>query len=440
MKLLLINPRNQRGIALLSTILLGFIIFGFIAAWLTILYTRNKMAYLEQQKMQARYVAESGLAKLQWYLSGKDDKKLNLAEPQTWEEELFTKGGKCKFSTAFEYGFLKATCRGTSNKATAEISAYIGIEPDSLFPEALVMAEPRGTILGSGASIIGDIRSPSLPTNQGAIWQGKHVSLATFPILNTSSFDQGLLYFTDILQNPHKADQELFSAQVFDQGSDIPAKGKIYVNDNIIFIGRSEESLLKISGPKMFLSTGDIQISGWTNLEGCTIAAMGKVSILDEAKVTGAEIFSMREIIIADNAKVEGKIFSQCDIIISDQAKVSGNSLVYSAGNPSGKVYIGNTASASGCVILTGSPGIEGGLFIMDHAVVRGLAYSGNRFCLQGSVYGIAIGAKLYNPNMDSLNNNYIYGNIKRPDMTADLLLPISFETNPKPGWVKIVK
>jgi len=425
---------------LLSTILLGFIIFGFIAAWLTILYTRNKMAYLEQQKMQARYVAESGLAKLQWYLSGKDDKKLNLAEPQTWEEELFTKGGKCKFSTAFEYGFLKATCRGTSNKATAEISAYIGIEPDSLFPEALVMAEPRGTILGSGASIIGDIRSPSLPTNQGAIWQGKHVSLATFPILNTSSFDQGLLYFTDILQNPHKADQELFSAQVFDQGSDIPAKGKIYVNDNIIFIGRSEESLLKISGPKMFLSTGDIQISGWTNLEGCTIAAMGKVSILDEAKVTGAEIFSMREIIIADNAKVEGKIFSQCDIIISDQAKVSGNSLVYSAGNPSGKVYIGNTASASGCVILTGSPGIEGGLFIMDHAVVRGLAYSGNRFCLQGSVYGIAIGAKLYNPNMDSLNNNYIYGNIKRPDMTADLLLPISFETNPKPGWVKIVK
>lgn len=425
---------------MLSTILLGFIIFGFIAAWLTILYTRNKMAYLEQQKMQARYVAESGLAKLQWYLSGKDDKKLNLAEPQTWEEELFTKGGKCKFSTAFEYGFLKATCRGTSNKATAEISAYIGIEPDSLFPEALVMAEPRGTILGSGASIIGDIRSPSLPTNQGAIWQGKHVSLATFPILNTSSFDQGLLYFTDILQNPHKADQELFSAQVFDQGSDIPAKGKIYVNDNIIFIGRSEESLLKISGPKMFLSTGDIQISGWTNLEGCTIAAMGKVSILDEAKVTGAEIFSMREIIIADNAKVEGKIFSQCDIIISDQAKVSGNSLVYSAGNPSGKVYIGNTASASGCVILTGSPGIEGGLFIMDHAVVRGLAYSGNRFCLQGSVYGIAIGAKLYNPNMDSLNNNYIYGNIKRPDMTADLLLPISFETNPKPGWVKIVK
>ncbi len=440
MKLISINPRNQRGIALLSAILLGFIIFGFIAAWLTILYTRNKMAYLEQQKMQARYIAESGLAKLQWYLSGKDDKKLNLAEPQTWEEELFTKGGKCKFSTAFEYGFLKATCRGTNNKATSIISAYIGLEPDSLFPEALIIWDPRNVIIGSGATIVGDIRSHSLPINQGGVWQGRFSNGKEFPAINASSFEQGILYFTEMLQNPHKADQELFSAQVFDQDSDIPAQGSIYVNDNIVFTGRSEESPLKISGPKIFLSTGDIQVSGWARLDGCTIAAMGKVSILDEAKVTGAEIFSLREIIIADNAKVEGKVFSQCDIIISDQAKVLGNSLVYSAGNPSGKVYIGNTASASGCVILTGSPGIEGGLFIMDHAVVRGLAYSGNRFCLQGSVYGIAIGAKLYNPNMDSLNNNYIYGNIKRPDMTADLLLPISFETNPKPGWMKIVK
>jgi cytoskeletal protein CcmA (bactofilin family) len=440
MSLYIINPRNQRGIALLSAILLGFIIFGFVTAWLTILYTRNKMAFFEQQRMQAQYIAESGLAKMQWYLSGKGEQKINFAEPQTWEEDLFTKGGKCKFSTAFEYGYLKATCRGTSNKATTEISADIGIEPDSLFPEALVMAEPRGAILGSGASIIGDIRSPSLPTNQGAIWQGKHVSLAAFPILNTSSFEQAVLYFTEMLQNPHKADQELFSAQVFDQESDIPAKGKIYVNDNIVFIGRSEESPLKISGPKIFLSTGDIQISGWANLEGCTIAAMGKVSILDEAKVTGAEIFSMREIIIADNAKVEGKVFSQCDIIITDQAKVSGNSLIYSSGNPSGKVFVGNTAAVSGCVILTGSSGIEGGLFIMDHATIRGLAYSGNRISIQGSIFGVAIGAKLYNPNMDSLSNNYIYGNIKRPDMTADLLLPISFETNPQPGWMKIVK
>ncbi len=434
------HPRNQRGIALLSTMLLGFIIFGFVTAWLTILYTRNKMAFLEQQRMQAHYVAESGLAKLQWYLSGKGENKVNLSESQSWDEELFTKGGKCKFSTAFEYGFLKATCRGTSNKVTADISAYIGLEPDSLFPEALVMADSRGTILGSGASIIGDIRSLSLPTNQGAVWQGKHVTLSAFHNLNTSSFEQAILYFTDMLQNPHKADQELFSVQVFDQESDMPAQGKIYVNDNIIFSGRSEETPLKISGPKVFLSTGDIQVSGWARLEGCTIAAVGKISILDEAKVTGAEIYSMQEVVIADNARVEGKIFSQCDITITDQAKVLGNSIVYSAGNPSGKVFVGNTASVSGCVMLSGSPGIEGGLFIMDHAVIRGLAYSGNRISIQGSVLGMAVSAKLYNPNMDSLSNNYVFGNIKRPEMTANLLLPISFDADPKPGWMKIIK
>lgn len=440
MKLISINPRNQHGIALLSAILLGFIIFGFVASWLTILYARNRKTYLEQHKMQARYIAESGLAKLQWYLSGKGDKKINLSEPQSWDEELFTKGGKCKFSTAFEYGLLKVNCRGFSNKATADISVYIGLESDSLFPEALVIADPRGTILGSGASIIGDIRSQSLPTNQGAIWQGKYITLTAYPSLNTSSFDQAVLYFTDMLENPHQADQELFSVQVFDQESDIPAQGKIYVNDNIIFNGRSEETPLKISGPKVFLSTGDIQVSGWSRLEGCTIAAIGKVSILDEAKVTGAKIYSMQEVVIADNAKVEGKIFSQCDITITDQAKVLGNSIIYSTGNPSGKVFIGNMASVSGCVMLSGNPGVEGGLFIMNNAVVRGLAYSGNRLCLQGNVYGIAIGPRLYNPNMDSLSNNYIYGNIKRPDMTANLLLPISFDTNPKPGWMKIVK
>jgi type II secretory pathway component PulK len=82
MELILLHPRNQRGIALLSAILLGFIIFGFVTAWLTILYTRNKMAYLEQQKMQAKYIAESGLAKLQWYLSNNSERKINFAEPQ----------------------------------------------------------------------------------------------------------------------------------------------------------------------------------------------------------------------------------------------------------------------------------------------------------------------------------------------------------------------
>lgn len=438
MKLVSLNPRNQRGIALLSAILLGFIIFGFVAAWLTILYTRNKLAYLEQQKMQAMYIAESGLAKLQWYLSGKNEKKVDFTKSQNWEENLFINGGKCKFSTAFEYGYIKATCRGTANRGSAEISAYIGLEPDSLFPEALIIGDPRGLKLGSGAIIIGDIRMSS--TSTGPIGPGYKITQGPFPVINNSSFEQAILYFIDMLQNPHRAGQELFSPEVIDNESNIPQQKKTYVNDNIIILGRNEEQPLKISGHKVFMSTGDIQISGWANLEGCTVAAIGKVSILDEAIVTNAEIFSAQEVIIADNARVEGKIFSQNNITIIDQARVSGNSVVYSSGTPSGKIFLGNSSSVSGCAILCGNPGLDGGLFIMDDAAMRGLAYSANRICIQGNVYGIAAGTRLFNPNMDSLSNNYVLGTIKRPGMTGNLLLPVAFKDSLPQGWMKIVR
>jgi len=438
MRISIINPRNQRGIALLSAILLGFIIFGFVVAWLTILYTRNKMASLEQQKMQAKYIAESGLAKLQWYLSDKNEKKINFTEPQTWKENLFINGGKCKFSTAFEYGYIKAISIGIANKGSAEISAYIGIEPDSLFPEALIIGDPRGLKLGSGASIIGDIRMST--TSTGPVGPGYKIIQDPFPVINNSSYEQAILYFMDILQNPHRADQELFSPLVIDNGKNAPPQDKIYVNDNIIIVGRSEEQPIIISSHKVFMSTGDIQISGWANLEGCTVAAIGKVSILDEAIVTNAEIFSTQEVVIADNARVEGKIFTQNNIIVMDQAKVTGNSIVYSSGNPSGKIFLGNSSSVSGCAILCGNPGLEGGLFIMDDAAIRGLAYSANRICIQGNVYGIAAGSRLYNPNMDSLSNNYVLGTIKRPGMTGNLLLPVAFKDSLPRGWMKIVR
>ena len=76
----------------------------------------------------------------------------------------------------------------------------------------------------------------------------------------------------------------------------------------------------------------------------------------------------------------------------------------------------------------------------MDNAAIRGLAYSVNRICIQGNVYGIAAGARLYNPNMDSLSNNYVMGSIKRPGTTDNLLLPVAFSDSLPHGWMKIVR
>lgn len=414
---------NDRGFALITTILLAFIALALVTTWLTMIIVRGRRATLEQDRMQAEYITRSGLTKAIWYLSGRGETKIDISKPTAWEEDLFT-GGRCRMETAFEYGYYKVTCSAQKRGARHQESALFGLNADSLFPEALIVADPRGVILQSGSQVKGDIRSSAPPQNRGADWQGKHVPLGEFPVPDTRSYDQAVLYYQELLANPHKADIELHSPQAFDEDRPLPAERVIYVNDNVLISGRRDDPVLALNGPRTIISTADIQVSGSVSLSGIDLIAAGKISLLDKAKVVNSNLFSTQDIVLRDESIFRGNIVSLMDVHMNDQASIKSGSQVFSAGSPSGNIVLGGRSTVNGAILLCGGAPEQSGVFVGEDARVDGFVFSANRLSIKGSVNGSASAGRMYAPYADSLQGNCLEGSVNRTAL-IDKCLPV---------------
>ncbi|MRR09495.1 hypothetical protein EG831_05360, partial [bacterium] len=397
----------QRGFALISAILLAFVILSLVTAWLTLIMVRNRKTTMEQNRLQAEYIARSGLVKAGRMLTGQGAAPIDLSKTSVSEEDLFlVNGGRCRIATVYEYGYLKAVSTGHYKGARHTVSVRYGINADSLFPEALIVADPRGVILESGSSVLGDIRSSIAPQNWGADWRGAHRPLGEPPQLDVTSYSNAIAYYQERIANPHNADVELHSPQVFDERNPLPEQRVIYVNDNVLLTGRNEDDPVIFAGPKTIISTADIQVSGWARLINIELVAAGKVSLLDRVKLTNCDLFSARELSLTDEANYSGNLFSLMDLNVSGRTVVRGGAQLYSAGNPSGKITIGEQSSVSGTIILAGGLREQSGVFVEDEARINGVIYGNGRVSIAGSVSGAVIAAQAYRPYADSATDN----------------------------------
>lgn len=429
---------GQKGIALISAILVGFIILSLVLAWSAVILSREKEATLEQKRLQSRYAALSGLVKTRYYLSGRGDRKIDFSKPQKFQEKVFLDGGECEVELGQEAGFYKVTSTGIYKGSRQKITAFYGLNPDSAFPNAIMVSDPRGAILNSGSQVSGDISAPQPPQNRGGFWQGNYKAGIAFPLLNSKPLDDYIAYCQDILANPHRAGIELFSPQSYNGNNLPPDKEVIYVNDNILLYGGNSGSILSLKGPRTIVSTADIQVSGWIKLDGFTLIAAGKITLLDNAALYNSVLFSNQQVDIMDEAVFGGMVLSLIDINAGGSSILKPGTLMYSAGNPSGKVRIFEQARAK-CSLFSSGADKESGVHVLDEAVLEGFIYSKNRVEVNGTVRGPVVTGKLYKAFADTLENYQLNGKVERRMGQGILPLPAVFDFEVKNGWLQEV-
>lgn len=429
------------GFALVAAIMIGMVILALAAAWFASIMTAERMVRIEQDRLQARYTAAAGITKLIRSLETVGSvsqagaaQPLDLSLPQKWSQQIFSDGTSCDMESSLAYGYALVSSVGKCRGARHVEKLRLGIDPDSLFPGALIVGDTRGIILEPGSHIDGDILSPAAPQNWGGNWSGKYQALTSFPDLETKSFDQAVVYFQEVIANPNKAEVELHSPQVFEPGHPIPAGGTIYINDKVLIQSRLLEDGYREVGPKTIVATSDVQISGWAKLAGITILSLGKITLAGNASLSDGIIFSPQEIVLTDDAAFQGIAISLMDISLSGRAMARRPSLIYSASNPSGKILLADAAVLSGIAIFAGPASAGNGIFLEPGAIVNGLIYSSGNASIEGTINGAVATAKLYKAGSDTLQNNRLSGRIKRSGMTR-MALPLCFGAKPKKGW-----
>jgi len=406
------------------------------------------MINLERDRLQALYTAEAGLAKALWYLKGNGGKNSSWrtgveGEPGEGpqKEELFTRKKEiCQLEIRDKGGFLQVTSTGKSGKSQRAVSVILGVAPTADFNYALVVASPIQAVIGRGTKIKGDVKVKVLPRVEGTLEKDPIVD----PALNLPSFDPAAMkrtitHFRDILTNPHKADQELFSTQVFDEDNkpDFSKGPVIYVNDSVLFEGGSIDSPLVFAGPGTIVSTADIQLSGYVRITGdLTLIAQGSIKLFDGAEVRDCTLYSDLNVELRDESMVTGQILSRYSITVADRAKVFSPSFLYSMsgfikGQPRGKISILNSAIVNGVIISSERGGIKEPLvFVDEDATVNGIIYAQNRSRIRGTINGCVITQFLSeeSPPPDTTLKNEIRGaKIDRRKMPEDLALPLGF-------------
>ncbi|MBI5805729.1 hypothetical protein HZA73_06740 [candidate division TA06 bacterium] len=425
---------GQKGIALISAILVGFIILSLVLAWSAVILSREKGATREQKRFQARYTALSGLVKSRYNIS-RGAWAFKPGNPEKHKEQVFLEGGDCEIELGQEAGYYKITSTGIYKGSRQKVTAFYGLNPDSAFPCALMTSDPRGVILNSGCQVTGDISAQQPPQNRGGSWQGNYKTGVDFPVLNAKPLDNYIAYCQDILANPHRAGVELFSPQSFNGKNPLPDKEVIYVNDNVLFYGDDSDSILTLKGPKTIVSTADIQVSGWIKLDGFTLIAAGKITLLDNSSLYNSVLFSNQQVDVIDEAVFGGMILSPADINSGGSSVVKSGSVIYSSGQPRGNIRLYDNVKAK-CSIISSSSDTLSGVHILDEAAVEGFIYSQYRVEINGTVHGPVVAGKLYK-SFAAPPDNQLSGTIERRMGQGNVPMPDLFNYGSKLGWLK---
>lgn len=96
---------NQKGMALLTTLIFVFVLVTFAVALLTMTSNDTKLSALQRDSTEAFYIAEAGIEKALWYLNTSEDNGGNGLDWRTTDTSLYP------------YGYLEETYPdGSTNK------------------------------------------------------------------------------------------------------------------------------------------------------------------------------------------------------------------------------------------------------------------------------------------------------------------------------------
>ena len=274
---------NQKGMALLTTLIFVFILVTFAVALLTMTSNDSKLSTLQRDSTKAFYQADAGIETAIWYLNSSEENSLGLhfvgslhggSAIEFYDVDVSFDTGPPEIKTLISTG--KVVGGGDFNKGTRKIEVKLkkGISPSSgLTYDHAIFTDEDMTFHG-GISVSGDIHangdldvnSPEFNLEDGEAtasgtnnYGDSNVDPIDFPQVDWP-------YFQDL------AEREVNGGFYYDADPEVPLDTTVYFNDPKYLTG-------------IHYVDGDVIIKTDLILENATIAANGTITILGNGSI-----------------------------------------------------------------------------------------------------------------------------------------------------------
>jgi len=442
--------RDSRGSALVLVLVIVTVVTVIVNIMLIGSLLHLHLIKTDLYQLQAQYLAEAGVYKTMWYLSGRGGKDYRW-RPKNEVIEL-PDGYVCTVSVEQWGGYLRVVSTAQYAKATKKLQVLVGEKPSFPFQQAIFIGGTDYPLVVAGKNrIIGDVtlgkegvRQGTLPGTpfqseqlvNGRIYRQPQPKL---PYFNAFLLESTMTKNQLLLDNPQG--QEIFHSQRFDQTNwpTFEQNLMIYVHGDLYITGE-----VKIQGPGTLVSTGNLIIADKSKLEGSLwLISGGKMIIRNGVRITGCLLSAQGDIEISDRCKIIGQLFSSGDIILRNHAEVGYPAVIYSVGTMQhdkieGKIILQDQAIVRGTIIFCSKnhqppPKKDETIVIVEkEAKVIGVIYSENNTTVHGTVYGTVITGKFFLYEPPTIYLNWLKdATIDRTKLPNGFLLPLTFTKTP---------
>ena len=292
---------NQKGMALLTTLIFVFVLVTFAVALLTMTSNDTKLSALQKESTRAFYLAEKGIDKALWYLNTPEDQGGKgmyswrptsdnpFKEPEGTPLEYFeiTIKNVGSYFDLDDADRIEITSVGTveggqfsKGKRTVVVIAEIGISPSSNLSYDHAIFTDGDLTLNGGIFVSGTIHSNEDITNNGILdlvpIDGASASGSSNIDYSTSNADNQEFpqidweHFKKLVINPDPD----YSDDAYESGN-----GKYYGKDTSVLF--NTDGLLKGT----HFIDGDVTIQAYLILDNATIFATGTIDVIGSGDV-----------------------------------------------------------------------------------------------------------------------------------------------------------
>lgn len=304
---------NQKGMALLTTLIFVFVLVTFAVALLTMTSNDTKLSALQKESTRAFYLAETGIDKALWFLNtpveyGGEDKFTwrpttgyppNPASNTEYYKFTINNIGVEDLDATpptYETDRIEITSVGTvkegkysAGKRTVVVTAKIGISPSSnlsynyaIFADSIVWLTGNITVNGNVHANVDITSSENDPTVNGTQTIGGDQD---FPKVDFDDYKEKILkgeldgvYYGDNTSKIFNLDDTISGIHFVDGDAEIPANVKLNISDGAIFatgeirsLGNAEITHTRsedYTNPLALVAMGNITLGGTISVQG----------------------------------------------------------------------------------------------------------------------------------------------------------------------------
>jgi hypothetical protein len=323
----------------------------------------NSLTYssvLNKQKIQAGFLAQSGIVRAEYFLNGNESHNMNWETP-LFEEEV-NDYGLIQLSVSGFGAYSRIKSIGKRLHAVKTINGIFGRNvPGNMMPVLTITGHIGGLSLNKGSGIKGNV-----VLNHGQIYvENKSVLLSEMGISLLARESPALpfdsLYINGIFDSLSSADSlvSLSARSKYSVGQEInPSNDSLFKSDTMAISGDCTINGAKLVN-KIITVTGTIKISGASDLSRSRISAS---KIILENCITEHCLFYGRRRIAIGGGLHNSQFFSRDSISIASGTGFGRMNLVANYRDTSGKdscaggIYMESGAKIKGTIISVLSP------------------------------------------------------------------------------------